>query len=1147
MTSESERYERLHVIYTQAAALPPADREQFLTGVCDGDVGLLHEVRQLLAAGDIIMPALEDEHADAVRNALREASSGPIGIEAAAWVPATVAQYRVLRLIGEGGMGAVYEAEQDAPRRRVALKLVPAHRATSERLRRFRHEAEVLGRLNHPGIARIYEAGSADLGFGAQPFFAMEFIDGTDIVTHAERAGLSIQQRLELMAEVADAVQYAHDQGVVHRDLKPDNVFIDDQGDVKVLDFGVARASETSDNVTTVVTHAGQLIGTLAYMSPEQLAGDADRVSGRSDVYALGVMMCEILTGRLPYEIRGLTTAAAITQLTEETASQVGALNPSLRGDVETIVGKALEKTPDRRYQTARELAADIRHYLVDEPIVARPPNRRYLAGKFIRRNRALVGGVVATTLALLAGLVIALLFAVDERKQRFATDQLLYRTSLMAASRATAAGERSVARAHLGDAPARLREWEWDVLDARLTPAEPILRIVPSRHSVVSSADGQRHATLSIEGQLLIWEGGQWDAVRKMSLEPRAGEIAFRSDGRRIVGIGGRVFPSWIGIYDPATGQQLSIAEIVGASDIDDWDLHPDGDRLAATLGDQLVVYDTATGGELALLPPIGPTSQIRYSPDGSTLAGSSRGQISLYDGNTLSPLQTFQAHTDSISELSFSSDGRSLASSSFDGTAAIWDLSHSPALQRTVMNGQVGGVFGIRFSPDDATVVTRGVEHAITVWDAATGEPMRVFTEHAAPPANICYSADSRWITSIDQTGVGHRWPVHPDEPHVLHGHASYVYDVDLDHIGGMIITSGFDGYSGDAPCLRWWDMETGDPVATWGDGPTYVRGGLDVSPDGRSIAVAVSNWRGPADKQQPLQQHVVVLLDARTGRLVDAVDTDLWILDVAYDPRGERMCLATNNARIVVLDAGTLRTTFDRTIGASRDGAVFGSVIRTIAWSPDGTTIAVNCDDGAIEIYPRDGGDRLARWRAHETEIRYLDFDPSGTRIVTCSSGGPIGVWDSRDSRELAMLDGAAQPLYATFSPDGTRLATGRRDGIVRIWETDTWTQVAELHGHEAYVYRLRWSPDGRALYSASGDHTARIWDARSDDEIRSARAARAEIVARLTPQIASMFAEHGDAGTVAEHVVADADMTARERQIALQLVLARSLQN
>ncbi len=335
--------------------------------------------------------------------------------------PITFGPYRVLQLLGEGGMGAVYKVEQERPHRIVALKVIKPGVATPELLHRFERESDALARLHHPGIAQIFEAGTTDAGVGLQPYFAMEFIRGETLRDYAQALGLTTRARLELMAKICDAVEHAHQRGVIHRDLKPGNILVDDTGQPKILDFGVARLTD-SDAYATRHTELGELIGTLAYMSPEQVLADPLELDTRSDVYALGVILYELLAGRLPYQMSA-NLLASVRTIREEDPSRLSSISRAYRGDVETIVAKALEKDKTRRYPSAAALAADIRRYLSDLPITARPASARYHLQKFARRHKALVTATIVVIAALVGGIVLTTRAAVKARQAEQAAE----------------------------------------------------------------------------------------------------------------------------------------------------------------------------------------------------------------------------------------------------------------------------------------------------------------------------------------------------------------------------------------------------------------------------------------------------------------------------------------------------------------------------------------------------------------------------------------------------------------------------------------------------------------------------------------------------------------------------------------------------
>lgn len=384
---------RLRALFERACELPRARQQEFVAEACAGEPALRDALQKLLASDRDPLPAFDE-------------------LEVEPGLPERIGRFRILSVLGEGGMGVVYRAQQEQPRREVALKVVRSSLLGEEQRRRFLLEAQVLGWLNHPGIAQIYEAGTADGAVGSQPYFAMELIAGEPIHRFVESRALGLRDRLALLASVADAVHHAHQKGVVHRDLKPANVLVTEEGSPKVVDFGVARVTVPDGDLPTTHTLAGQLVGTLTHMSPEQVAGDPSAIDARADVYALGVLAYEILTGSAPFDLAGKTVPQATRTILEETATRIGALDTRCSGDVETIVGKALEKEPAQRYASAGEFAADLRRYLADQPIAARPPSTWYQIRKFSRRHRALVGAVAcAATVLVLATLWSAVMY----------------------------------------------------------------------------------------------------------------------------------------------------------------------------------------------------------------------------------------------------------------------------------------------------------------------------------------------------------------------------------------------------------------------------------------------------------------------------------------------------------------------------------------------------------------------------------------------------------------------------------------------------------------------------------------------------------------------------------------------------------------
>lgn len=327
-------------------------------------------------------------------------------------------RYRIVRRLAQGGMGVVYEAEQENPRRPVALKIVRAECVTDELLRRFAQEAQALARLHHPNIAQIYDAGTIDTPTGSQPFLAMEMIEGEPIVRYAQERVLPITDRLALFMKLCDAVEHMHGANIVHRDLKPDNILVDALAEPKLIDFGVALLADRQAGATTH-TAAGQLLGTMSYMSPEQASGGPAGVDHRSDVYSLGMILYELLAGRPPYKVDRHMLHESLRTIREDEPAPLGATDRALAGDLEAIVAKALEKEKERRYQSAADLAADLRRYAEHRPVQARQPSALYRARKFTRRRRALVAGCCAVVATLLLGMAATTWQALEATRAR--------------------------------------------------------------------------------------------------------------------------------------------------------------------------------------------------------------------------------------------------------------------------------------------------------------------------------------------------------------------------------------------------------------------------------------------------------------------------------------------------------------------------------------------------------------------------------------------------------------------------------------------------------------------------------------------------------------------------------------------------------
>ena len=324
-------------------------------------------------------------------------------------MPTRIGHYTIQSVIASGGMGTVFKAVQESPRRTVAVKVMKAGVNTAAELRRFEFEAQLLGRLRHPGIAQIYEAGTHCEGGSSVPFFAMEYIPNAKSITqYAQDKNLGTRERLELFAQVCEAVHHGHQKGIIHRDLKPGNILVGSSGHPRVIDFGVARATDSDMVLTQHQTDVGQLVGTVQYMSPEQCEADPLDIDTRSDVYSLGIVLYELLCGCLPYDLQQVPIFEATQVIRSQVPPRPSKVNPKLRGDLETIVLKALEKDRDRRYQSAAEMGQDVHRYLIGDAITARPASSMYQLRVFARRNKGFLAAASAVAVVLAVGVIVS-------------------------------------------------------------------------------------------------------------------------------------------------------------------------------------------------------------------------------------------------------------------------------------------------------------------------------------------------------------------------------------------------------------------------------------------------------------------------------------------------------------------------------------------------------------------------------------------------------------------------------------------------------------------------------------------------------------------------------------------------------------------
>jgi len=1145
------RLRRLHELFGEADGLADDAFAAFVQRVratdaemADELLALRHEVQRGTADEVDDEPALEGLVGPA---ALRVANEGLARLAADPLLtsaPTSIEGFRLLRRIGEGGMGVVFEAEQDAPRRRVAIKLMHPSPG-SERLRRFELEAAVLGRLHHPHIAQIHAYGTHRGEQGEQPWFAMELVDGVDLRTHAERARLAVAARLVLFCQVVDAVHHAHERGVVHRDLKPDNVLVDrSSGAAKVLDFGVARANDSSLDLESMATKAGDLIGTLAYMAPEQLAANPDAITARSDVFSLGVMLYELLAGRRPHEIAGLPIAAAVHVLTTQPPVPLAQSDARLRGDLSTIVGKAMEVDPTRRYATAADLAGDIRRHLDRRPIRARPASVTYRFTTMLRRNRALATGLAAAFGALVVGLGGMTWLAHRSSVERDRARRESYSANLVGAGDALARSEFAAARSYLEVAPEELRGWEWRVLLALLDTSTEVnersLANVEKALLELVPVDGG--ASYWLLDHSLTGDRRRWDRASGRALATMDGP-AGTSDGGEFVHCTLEASqPPQVHVVrrDRDTGavvadRRLRLPDLALSACAHEGHWYcPDGRFVWAPIPRGLVRLDL--DGRLApeSVEPFAPDrylERLAIQPQGNLLAVTTEriDPVTLLSVEPLRVVAQLAGHTNTVTSLAFSRDGTLLVTTSGDQTARVWDVTTAPPTCRLVLPHPLE-VPNATFSPDRRLLATTCIDRMLRVFRVADGGLVGTFGSSTLSTRPIAFFDDTT-LAGVESDGTVRFWNVEAPATKVLTSHRAPVERLAVVKDLGLVVSSGVEGFRGHRNGLHVHDIETGDLVAEYlADGS--VPRGLALAPDGTTLylqtvhladGLRVRNWT----------------LDLRTGRRRELAIADCRNPGFAISPKGDEL---------VVLGGGL--TVVDATTGAvRRRGAAAPHPPQRLHWTRDAR--------GILAVRGRAGGNGSGDVVLYDADtLAEVRTFPSGTdfvfatsrderRIASAGADGVVRVFDVGSGERIAQLRGHDLAVFClSFSPNGTRLASSGHDRGIRLWDVETFDPVARLSGHEDTVMDLHWDGDER-LVSCGHDDVVRIWESVPLRTRCEARAARRAAAARLQPQVDAWFAELGDAGRVYDRIEGDPELEPADRRVAHQLALRIAL--
>ncbi len=1085
MNPEAEREEAL---FQAAARLAASERVLFLDLKCANDVALRRRLEALLAAHDapgVFMAEIPDGRAT-IKIEPTDADDQAVG--------QAIGRYKILEKIGEGGCGVVYVAEQSVPiRRRVALKVIKMGMDTKQVVARFEAERQALALMDHPNIAKVLDAGATETG---RPYFVMELVRGVRITEYCDEDQLSTRERLDLFIQVCNAIQHAHQKGIIHRDIKPSNILVTLHDGVpvpKVIDFGIAKATEARLTDATLYTQLHQLLGTPAYMSPEQAEMSGLDVDTRSDIYSLGVLLYELLVGITPFDARKLIAAGvdAMRKTIRETEPQrpstrlagLGSdeltstakrrrIEPPrlvhlLKGDLDWIVMRCLEKNRTRRYETANGLAMDIQRHLSNEPVVARPQSKMYRFVKTVRRNTGVfvaVGMVLAT---LVVGIVISVSQLIRaknaeegqraeadrarlaeedaEEQSKLATDLRisaengLYAADMnvvqQALDEANLRRARERLRAHepqVGGAD--LRGWEWwyfsglargDEVSSHTTMGNPVVSILPSPlpdRVVIGREDGTVEywdlGNLRGANILAQVEGGLQGLIRDATGGFIAGHSKdgtvriwdYRDPGRLTF-----LYP-WksteaIRAFSPARKLIATVAKPRGR-----WEL-PDSDYGLTA------IWNYETGEKLKTLGNSG--EQALFSSDGETLiTGSWRGTATVWNTADLTVRQILP-QVGRMNHMAHSPDSRWLVVCSFEGSFLCDLKSKDPGSSVIKISTRLWGIQA-RFAPDGTRFAIAYSDGTIGIWNPVTRLEIGLIKGQDGDSSAMAFSHDGKWLVSADPAAELIR--LFKSEP-----------SPDREMKIGMFSPGIF---SSDSRLMAVADKSgTNYQCAVW-----------DLATNEKKVLAAEPNPVGFADSGTTLITATVSApLPVGTGRISGV---KRWNL-----PTGsfeEKRFLQTNHLACA------------------------------LALSPDGSTLAVGDDLGDVLLWNTRTGAIMEVLASSSGRVWNLIFSRDGKKLAV-GIINDIAVWDLQRKRRVFSKAGLGSPL--AISPDGQTVAMGTESGIL-VCQIATGQIVQTLTGHRERVYWLAFSPDGRTLASAAED--LKLWSLAAEREVASFRA-------------------------------------------------------